>query len=155
MSECGFAGVTGADAMPAKKTSRGKDALRPSNIAWAAFPTATTRTLLNCDRSMDSAPQRSSDPSCSKFRCMVSEMSIAAKVSWKIRRASCFKSAMEDYQLTRFSKLRDSKYLLGAFHRKNLVRLLPRCTPFSCVSQATRRPGVALVLHSAGLARDE
>src|ERR1700688_4956672 len=102
---------------------------------------------------MDSAPQRSSDLSCSKFRCMVSEMSIAAKVSWKIRRASCFKSAMEDYQLTRFSKLRDSKYLLGASHRKNLARLLRQCRPSWCEFPARRTRGVERAQRSAVSAR--
>src|ERR1700675_5064489 len=118
----GFAGATGPEAMPAKEKSRGKEALRPSNIAGAAFSVGTTRILLNCERSMVAGPQRSSDPSRINFRCMVSGMSMAAKVSLNMRRASCFKSAMEDYQLTRFSKLRDSKYLRGVFHQKNPVR---------------------------------
>src|SRR6267143_1370892 len=62
--------------------------------ACAAFPIATTRSFLISRRSILVSPHTSSVPFRRNFRCIVAGISIAASVSWKICRASCFSCGM-------------------------------------------------------------
>src|SRR5467141_2348028 len=90
----GFRAAVGAETTPSSRTKGASTSASPSTIACAAFPIATTRSLSKSRRSILVSPHTSSVPLRRSFRCIVAGISIAASVSWKICRASCFSCGM-------------------------------------------------------------
>src|SRR5216683_2011416 len=91
----GFRAAVGADTTPSSRTKGASTCASPSTIPCAAFPIATTRNFSKSRRSILASPHISSVPLRRSFRCIVAGISIAASVSWKICRASCFKCGMK------------------------------------------------------------
>src|SRR5712664_1014037 len=91
----GFRAAVGADTTPSSRTKGASTCASPSTIPCAAFPIATTRSFSKSRRSILASPHISSVPLRRSFRCIVAGISIAASVSWKICRGSCFKCGMK------------------------------------------------------------
>ncbi len=106
----GFSAAVGADTTPSSLTKGASNSASPSTMACAAFPIAATRSFSNFRRSILVSPHTSSVPLSRSFRCIVAGISIAASVSWKIWRASCFKCGMGGLPEIRYDALRTSGF---------------------------------------------
>ncbi len=125
-------GRAGAATTPSKRTKGARTWASPSTMACEALPIATKRSFSNSARLYDFPSHQSRVPSRRSFCCIVAGISIAARVSWKIWRASCFKSAIRARPgFFSLSELPGSAHSSAAALRKAQSRFPRPCRPFS------------------------